>query len=295
VIGKFLTAGVALVFISSGMAHAHQPVVLLSTDTTAAKGPLLVDGTVSFALRASFTKPREKKAFRAQFKAGDTLAIEYLIVDKKPESSLRASALPTLVVTSPMGTSFTMKLNERTKFYEQYGKVNYFYLGRYKAMAEAGIYNFVITSKGKAGITVAVGEREVGGDVLRGPAPKQTPTPSASSTPSSTPTPSASSTPSATPSATPTPTASKTQTPAASATGYTLVQVKTNNSAASCWSIVDNNVYNLTTWINSHPGGSNAILSLCGVDGTSAFKSQHAGRAMPVAQLDSLKIGTLKE
>ena len=282
--------GFALVFFGSGMAHAHQPVVLLNTDTTAAKGPLLVDGTVSFALRASFTKPREKKAFRAQFKAGDTLAIEYLIVDKKPESSLRASALPTLVVTSPMGTSFTMKLNERTKFYEQYGKVNYFYLGRYKAMAEAGIYNFVITSKGKAGITVAVGEREVRGEVLRGaaPAPAQSSTPSASSTPSSTP--SASSTPSSTP----TPTASKTQTPAASATGYTLAQVKANSTAANCWTIVDDNVYNLTTWINAHPGGANAIMSLCGVDGTSAFKSQHAGRAMPAGQLESLKIGTLK-
>jgi len=299
-ISKFLAVGFALVFFGSGMAHAHQPVVLLSTDTTAAMGPLLVDGTVSFALRASFTKTGEKKAFRAQFKAGDTLAIEYLIVDKKPESSLRTNALPTLLVTSPTGASFTMKLNERTKFYEQYGKVNYFYLGRYKAMAEAGIYNFVITSKGKAGITVAVGEREVGGDVLRGPAPKQTPT--QNSTPSSTPTPAASSTPSSTPtpaasstpSATPTPIASKTQTPAASATGYTLAQVKANNTAANCWTIVDDNVYNLTTWINAHPGGANAIMSLCGVDGTSAFKSQHAGRAMPVAQLDSLKIGPLK-
>ena len=268
--------GFALVFFSSGSANAHQPVVLLSTDTTAAKGPLLEDGTVSFALRASFAKAGEKKAFRAQFKAGDALAIQYLIVDKKPESSLRTNALPALLVTSPTGASFTLKLNERTKFYEPYGKTNYFYLGRYKAMAEAGIYNFVITSKGKAGITVAVGEREVGGDVLRGPAPKQTPTQNS------------------TPSATPTPTASKTQIPAASATGYTLAQVKANNTAASCWSIVDDNVYNLTTWINSHPGGSNAILSLCGVDGTSAFKSQHAGRAMPVAQLDSLKIGPLK-
>ena len=281
---KLLALVIAFVMMGSGSAVAHQPVNLLDTDTTAAKGPLLVDGTVSFAVRAAFTKAGEKKAFRAQFKAGDALAIEYLIVDKKPESSLRLSALPTLVVTSPMGTSFTMKLNERTKFYEPWGKVNYLYLGRYKAMAEAGIYNFVINSKGKAGITVAVGEREVRGEVSRGATPKQTPTPSASSTPSSTPT----------PSATPTPTASKTQTPAASATGYTLAQVKANSTAANCWTIVDDNVYNLTTWINAHPGGANAIMSLCGVDGTSAFKSQHAGRAMPVGQLDSLKIGTLK-
>ena len=278
-IKRYLAVAVAFVFIGSGMAHAHQPVVLLNTDTTAAKGPLLVDGTVSFAIRATFTKAGEKKAFRAQFKAGDALAIEYLIVDKKPESSLRISALPTLVVTSPMGTSFKMKLNERTKFYEPWGKVNYLYLGRYKAMAETGIYNFVISSKGKAGITVAVGEREVRGDVLRGPAPKQTPTPSPSSTPSSTPAPSKS------------PAASQ----SSSGPTFTLAEVKKNNNDKNCWTIVDENVYNLTSWINSHPGGSNAILSLCGVDGTSAFKAQHTGRAGPIGQLDSYKIGKLKD
>ena len=46
-------------------ATAHQPVFLLDTDTTAAKGPLLVDGTVSFAVQASFNKSGEKRAFRA--------------------------------------------------------------------------------------------------------------------------------------------------------------------------------------------------------------------------------------
>ena len=287
-IRKFIAVGVALVFIGSGVANAHQPVVLLNTDTTADKGPLLADGTISFAIGASFTKSGQKKAFRAKFKDGDALSIQYLIVDKKPESSLRTSSLPSLVVTSPMGASVTIKLNERTKFFEPFSKVNYLYLARYNAMAQAGVYSFVITSKGKAGITVAVGDREVRGEVLRGaaPAPSQSPsassTPAASSTPSSTPTPAASKTPSSTP------------TPAANATGYTLAQVKANNTAANCWTIVDDNVYNLTTWINAHPGGSNAIMSLCGVDGTSAFKSQHAGRAMPVGQLDSLKIGTLK-
>ena len=32
---------------------------------------------------------------------------------------------------------------------------------------EAGIYNFVITSRAKAAITVAVGDRETQGEVLR--------------------------------------------------------------------------------------------------------------------------------
>ena len=169
-IRKLSTVALALVFLGSSVAYAHQPVVLSDSDTTAAMGPLLVDGTVSFAVRAAFTKTGQKKAFRAQFKAGDKLSVQYLIVDKKPENKLKTTALPSLVITSPAGSSMTLKFTERTKFYETYGKVNYFYLARYSAIAEAGIYNFTITSKGRAAITVAVGDREVRGDVVRGPA-----------------------------------------------------------------------------------------------------------------------------
>jgi hypothetical protein len=61
----------------------------------------------------------------------------------------------------------TMKINERTKFYEPYGGTNYLYLARYSGVAKAGIYNFVITSKAKAGITLAVGEKEIFGEVVR--------------------------------------------------------------------------------------------------------------------------------
>ena len=67
--------------------QAHQPVVLLTGDTTPAKGPLLVDGTVSFAVRASFTRSGENRGFRAGFKAGDALAVQFLIVDKSPENN----------------------------------------------------------------------------------------------------------------------------------------------------------------------------------------------------------------
>ena len=142
---KFLAALLVLVVIGSGVAHAHQPVVLLDSDTTAAKGPLLVDGTVSFAIRASFTKAGQKKAFRAQFNAGDTLSVQYLIVDKKPENSLRTTALPTLLIAPPTGSSVTLKFTERTKFYEPYSRTDYLYLARYSAVAKAGVYRFTFT------------------------------------------------------------------------------------------------------------------------------------------------------
>lgn len=172
---KLLALLAALVFLGSGMAAAHQPVLLLNSDTTAAKGPLLVDGTVSFAIRAAFNKAGEKKAFRAQFKEGDALEVQYLIVDKKPENSLKSSQLPTIVITGPGGFKTTMNINERTKFYEPFGRTNYLYLARYSAPAKAGIYNFLITAKAKSEITLGVGQQEIKGEVVRGPYVAPTP------------------------------------------------------------------------------------------------------------------------
>jgi hypothetical protein len=260
---KLLAALLAFMVIGSESAHAHQPVVLLDSDTTAAKGPLLVDGTVSFAIRASFTKSGQTKAFRAQFKSGDQLSVQYLIVDKKPENALRTSSLPSLVITPPTGSPMTIKFDERTKFFEPYGRVNYLYLARYNDLAQAGIYNFTIKSKSKAAITVAVGDKEIFGEVLRG----------------------AAATPAATPTATPTPTATT--------SGYTMAQVAANNSAKSCWAVIEGSVYNLTNWINSHPGGSGAIISLCGTEATSSFKAQHGNQSRPAAQLSGYLLGPL--
>nr|QOV08859.1 hypothetical protein HULAb132A11_00014 [Candidatus Nanopelagicales bacterium] len=284
---KLLALLVALVFVGSGVAVAHQPVVLLNSDTTAAKGPLLVDGTVSFAVRASFSKKGEKKAFRAQFKDGDALEVQYLIVDKKPENALKSNQLPTLVVTGPGGYRTTMKLNERTKFYEPYGRTNYLYLGRFSDMAKAGIYNFVLTARAKSSITVAVGEKEIPGEVIRGAYVA----PTVSATPTPTPTVVATPTPTPTVIATPTPTVSATPTPA----GYTMAQVRANNTAKSCWTAIDGYVYNLTSWINSHPGGSGAILFLCGTDGSNAFKAQHENQTKPAIRLDGYRLGPLNK
>jgi hypothetical protein len=285
---RLLAAVVVFTLMSSGAAVAHQPVVLLNSDTTAAKGPLLVDGTVSFAVRAAFTKSGQKKAFRAQFQDGDQISLQYLIVDAKPENSLRTTALPTLVMTGPKGTkAVTMKLNERTKFFEPYGRTNYLYLGRFSTPAVAGVYNFVLTARGKASITVAVGEKEIPGEVVRGAVP----TPSAAATP----TPAASVTPTPTPTPVVTPTPTPTPTPTSTTAGYTMAQVRANNTARSCWSAIDDFVYDLTRWINSHPGGPGAILFLCGTDGTSAFKAQHENESRPAIRLDVYKLGPLNK
>ena len=272
---KTLIVVVAAAFVLSTFspASAHQPVALLPTDTTAEQGPLLVDGTVSFAIRASFTKSGQKRAFRAALKEGDRLEVQYLIAAKKPESALSAKRLPQLVITAPSGKKINIKLNERTKFYEPYGRTNYLYLGRYSAPAEAGIYSFVATSRARAAITIAVGDREVEGDVLRGPAPKPTSSPAATQAAS-----------------TPAPEPAKTQEAL-----YTMAKVKQNDSASSCWSAINGNVYNLTQWIRSHPGGASAITGLCGTDGTSAFNARHRGQGNPTSTLAGYLLGPLEK
>ena len=74
---------------------------------------------------------------------------------------------------------------------------------------------------------------------------------------------------------------------------YTMAIVATHSSAQSCWTTINGNVYDVTKWISQHPGGSGAILRLCGKDGTDSFTGKHGGQPRPASELASFKIGTL--
>ena len=78
-----------------------------------------------------------------------------------------------------------------------------------------------------------------------------------------------------------------------SGTGYTMTEVQQHNSASSCWAAINGNVYDLTNWINQHPGGQGPILSLCGTDGSAAFNGQHGGQARPASELKNFLLGPL--
>lgn len=90
------------------------------------------------------------------------------------------------------------------------------------------------------------------------------------------------------PTATPTPTS----TPAGPVT-FTLAQIAQHSNKSSCWSTIENKVYDLTTWISQHPGGEQNILSICGKDGTSAFTAQHDHRQQQQNILAGFLIGNL--
>ncbi len=75
--------------------------------------------------------------------------------------------------------------------------------------------------------------------------------------------------------------------------GISMAVVATHNSGSSCWTAINGSVYDVTSWINQHPGGPDAILSLCGKDGSAAFNGQHGGQARPANELATFKIGVL--
>lgn len=75
---------------------------------------------------------------------------------------------------------------------------------------------------------------------------------------------------------------------------YTMADVATHKDGTSCWTAINGGVYDVTSWINQHPGGPGAILSLCGKDGSSAFNGQHGGQPQPEEELAGFKIGVLK-
>jgi hypothetical protein len=147
-------------------AHAHQPVQLTAADSTPARGPLLVDGSVSFAVYAAVRKG-DTRGFRVGLSAKDTVAVQVLIPDSAPANRLPASELPTVTVIDPSGKSTTMKITERTPFFEPYSGTSYLYLSRLSAPARAGTYQVTVkgNSTRKVPVVVAVGYREVPGEV----------------------------------------------------------------------------------------------------------------------------------
>lgn len=87
------------------------------------------------------------------------------------------------------------------------------------------------------------------------------------------------------------PTAAATATDASGA--ITMADVEAHATAADCWTVVNGTVYDLTDWVNQHPGGAGAITGMCGVDATTAFRNQHDNQGEPNQFLASFELGPL--
>lgn len=100
------------------------------------------------------------------------------------------------------------------------------------------------------------------------------------------------------------PSSSEQSSPADSQT-FTKAEVAKHNTKTDCWTIIDDKVYNLTPYIEDHPGGDE-IFRACGIDGTTLFTErqtedeQEVGTGTPHSseaekRLQSLFVGTLSD
>lgn len=85
-------------------------------------------------------------------------------------------------------------------------------------------------------------------------------------------------------------TSSTTITTTTTSTSYTLAQVAAHASETDCWTVINGNVYDITSYVPKHPGGVQQIMRVCGTDGTQAFVRKHDGDTRPKDVLVDFKI-----
>jgi cytochrome b involved in lipid metabolism len=95
----------------------------------------------------------------------------------------------------------------------------------------------------------------------------------------------------------PTNTPTQTNTGTGTTNPLSRTEVAKHNKASDCWLIINNNVYNVTNYIDLHPGGADLILMDCGKDATQDYNTQggrgkkHSANANK--QLANYLIGTI--
>jgi len=58
------------------------------------------------------------------------------------------------------------------------------------------------------------------------------------------------------------------------ASSITVADVAAHGAASDCWVIFENKVYDVTSYLSSHPGGAGTIMPYCGDDLTASFMAQ---------------------
>ncbi|KAL0330700.1 UNVERIFIED_CONTAM: Acyl-lipid (9-3)-desaturase [Sesamum angustifolium] len=59
----------------------------------------------------------------------------------------------------------------------------------------------------------------------------------------------------------------------------TSEELKAHNKSGDLWISIQGKVYDVSEWVNHHPGGELPLLNLAGQDATDAFVAYHPGTA----------------
>ncbi|KAL0414092.1 UNVERIFIED_CONTAM: cytochrome, seed isoform [Sesamum radiatum] len=73
---------------------------------------------------------------------------------------------------------------------------------------------------------------------------------------------------------------------------FTHSQVSAHNTSEDCWVIINAKVYNVTNYLNDHPGGDEVLLAAAGKDASEEFEDVGHGSA-PRLMLDEFYVGEI--
>ncbi|KAE8716348.1 Nitrate reductase [Hibiscus syriacus] len=72
---------------------------------------------------------------------------------------------------------------------------------------------------------------------------------------------------------------------------FSMSEIKKHNTVDSAWIVVHGNIYDCTSFLKDHPGGTDSILINAGTDCTEEFEAIHSDKAKSL--LESYRIGEL--
>ena len=155
-VGALVVAG-ALV-LAAGPVGAHQPVFVTEADPDPARGPLLEDGNLSFAVYGTLGAAGDTRGLRTRLRVGDPLVVDLLVPALAPEQDLPLERLPFVVLRLPDGSERRLLPDRRLRFDEPYSRTSYDRIVDLSETAPAaGIYEMTVVSRGPARFTLATG------------------------------------------------------------------------------------------------------------------------------------------
>ncbi len=73
---------------------------------------------------------------------------------------------------------------------------------------------------------------------------------------------------------------------------YSIEEVAFHNNENDAWIIINDDVYDITDFLDEHPGGKMILMSVLGEDATEFFEELHNSRILKEYG-DKYKIGTI--
>ena len=154
---SFISTTLMMILFFVSPAFAHDPLMLLPEQKTPERGPLLPDGTISFALYGSLLETEDKRAFQFRLEPDDRLDLSLLIPNLEPENQMSQETLPQLFLSRPDGSVLIGVSDLYIPFDEPFSMTRYVRIFEHVEQSSGGLYQVEITGSAPARFTVAIG------------------------------------------------------------------------------------------------------------------------------------------